>query len=313
MINSVNLSKNEEKLVLNSFDQTIKIPQSSKIPEKKRNETANLLPESLSGRSKSNKNLSLSRTKTSTKSTERLRVIRVESNILPRIKRFAQFIKPSARDINELVDLLNILPTKISYQNRLVSLPKPLNFLETRKILILDLDETLAHTIKQPEEGHIRLSLTNNVHINVNIRPYAQDLLKYACRNFEVIIFTASQSKYADTILDHLDPMKQYIHHRLYRENCINFHGYYLKDLRILENRDLKDIIIVDNSLISFALQIENGVPISQWNNDLKDIQLKVLIDYLRVIKNCRDIRIINRDIFNLRALVSENIKKKVE
>jgi CTD small phosphatase-like protein 2 len=39
----------------------------------------------------------------------------------------------------------------------------------------------------------------------------------------------------------------------LFRENCIiTKEGYYIKDLRIL-NKDLKDIVIVDNLAYSYA------------------------------------------------------------
>jgi CTD small phosphatase-like protein 2 len=36
-------------------------------------------------------------------------------------------------------------------------------------------------------------------------------------KNFEVIVFTASHSCYANVVLDYLDPNNEYIEHRLYR------------------------------------------------------------------------------------------------
>ena len=39
----------------------------------------------------------------------------------------------------------------------------------------------------------------------------------------------------------------------------------YVKDLRIIEDRNIKDVILVDNSIISFAFNIANGVPISAF------------------------------------------------
>lgn len=67
-------------------------------------------------------------------------------------------------------------------------------------------------------------------------------------------MFTASHQFYADVILDYIDPTKTLIQHRLYRDKCINTqNNVYIKDLRVFKNRDLKDLIIVDNAVYSFG------------------------------------------------------------
>lgn len=38
--------------------------------------------------------------------------------------------------------------------------------------------------------------------------------------------------------------------------------GFFIKDLRIIQNRELKDIIMIDNLAHSFGLQVTNGIPI---------------------------------------------------
>lgn len=49
----------------------------------------------------------------------------------------------------------------------------------------------------------------------------------------------------------------------MYRENCVTTdEGIYIKDLRIFANRNIDDIVIVDNAVYSFGYQIENGIPI---------------------------------------------------
>ena len=40
-------------------------------------------------------------------------------------------------------------------------------------------------------------------------------------------------------------------------------------------------MIIVDNLVHSFGLQLSNGIPIVTWKNDKKDCELKYLTDYL--------------------------------
>jgi RNA polymerase II subunit A small phosphatase-like protein len=55
----------------------------------------------------------------------------------------------------------------------------------------------------------------------------------------------------------------------------------HIKDLRILLGRDLKNVILVDNSVHSFAYQVENGIPILPWYSDMGDTELLKLMDYL--------------------------------
>ena len=83
-------------------------------------------------------------------------------------------------------------------------------------------------------------------------------------------------------MLDLLDPQREIITTRLYRENCtVTPEGVYIKDLRIFNGVDLKDILIVDNAAYSFGFHIDNGVPIVPYYDDCEDEELKHLISYL--------------------------------
>lgn len=87
-----------------------------------------------------------------------------------------------------------------------------------------------------------------------NVRPFTKECLELVNQFYEVVVFTASHKWYADVILDYIDPEKKYIQHRLYREHCIKTtDNVYIKDLSIFKNRDLKDMIIVDNAVYSFG------------------------------------------------------------
>ena len=116
----------------------------------------------------------------------------------------------------------------------------------------------------------------------MNIRPFSLDLLRELKENFEIVIFTASHSSYANTVIDYLDPSKNIIKQRLFREHCmVTEQGIFIKDLRIFGDRKLENIILVDNALYSFAYQIENGVPIIPFYDNKQDKELLSLKKFL--------------------------------
>lgn len=89
------------------------------------------------------------------------------------------------------------------------------------------------------------------------------------------MVYTASKQSYADAIIDHIDPSGSMIAHRLYREDCLEVQeNLFVKDLRVIGGRDLRDMCLVDNALYSFYFQLPNGVPILPYYNNPKDVEL---------------------------------------
>ena len=58
----------------------------------------------------------------------------------------------------------------------------------------------------------------------------------------------------------------------------------FIKDLRIIKNRNLSDLIIVDNSVLSFLFQLDNGVPILPFYTNKQDEELLHLSFYLKCL-----------------------------
>jgi CTD small phosphatase-like protein 2 len=100
--------------------------------------------------------------------------------------------------------------------------------------------------------------------------------------------------------LNYLDPKRSIIHHRLYRDSCVIVDGIYIKDLRIILNWDVKDIVIIDNAAYSFGYQLDNGIPIISWHDDKYDKELYNLMDYMKLLAGKVDIREQNRKVFKL-------------
>ena len=171
------------------------------------------------------------------------------------------------------------------------------------RLLVFDLDNTLVYCTPSVAGAQhviqIPLPTGKSISAGIRIRPYAAECLRMANQYFEVAIFTASHSCYSSQVIDLLDPEHNWVQHRLFREHCLSIDNKLMvKDLRIIDNFALKDIAIVENSLLSFGLQLYNGVPISTWLGQSKDTELKTLMSYLRPLAECEDVRILNRQVF---------------
>jgi CTD small phosphatase-like protein 2 len=68
----------------------------------------------------------------------------------------------------------------------------------------------------------------------------------------------------------------------MYRQHCVEtVDGLYVKDLRIIRNISLSDIVLVDNSVYSFGYQVDNGIPIISYYDDPGDEELLHLAYYI--------------------------------
>lgn len=143
------------------------------------------------------------------------------------------------------------------------------------------------------------------------MRPLCLEFLKKISQYYEVYVFTAATLNYANAVVSFLDPTGSYINGLLSRNNCLlTKNGMFIKDLRIIKNRDLKNIILIDNLAHSFGLQIDNGVPILEFRNDKKDRELKYLYDYLMQALYVDDVRMFNRRNLKLNTLATLKLEE---
>ena len=200
------------------------------------------------------------------------------------------------------------LKSKINF-----NFPKSKKKSSKKRIALFDLDETLVHCTGDIKSGKVKYQYTiditlpgkNSVKVGINLRPLWKETLDLIKKKYHIVVHTASHQAYADAVLDFMDPEKKYFKYRLYRNNCslVDIDGvkFYVKDLDIFdEYYDLKDIVIIDNSVLSFAYHLYNGIPIVPYYEGDKDNFLYVVGLYLVHIHKAEDLREANKKLINL-------------
>jgi len=196
-----------------------------------------------------------------------------------------------------------------------------------KKCLVLDLDETLVHSSFHPTavfDFQIKVEIDGIFHdVYVAKRPgvtprsppssaawfhrLPESLLPFclqcdiflerAADKYELVVFTASLAKYADPVLDILDP-KGFITGRLFRDSCVGAGSQFVKDMSIL-GRPAREAMILDNSPTSYMFQPEQAIPIESWFDDTNDRMLLQLLPILDKLAECDDCIAGLRGIFN--------------
>jgi CTD small phosphatase-like protein 2 len=168
----------------------------------------------------------------------------------------------------------------------------------------LDLDETIIFQIKDAMQPATFEVPTDNgevvpcldTELRFSARPNWQTFLEEISAVYEIVIFTASTQYYATLVMQTLDPQKKYFNGLLSRNHCLmTKNGFFIKDLRMVDNRDLKDVLLLDNYVHSFAFNLDNGIPILEWRGEMDDDELLHMIPYLKELAREVDVREANK------------------
>ena len=183
------------------------------------------------------------------------------------------------------------------YYNKTIKLQprEPVNFKfkENKKVVIFELESTLVSCF-----GETLSNEENDIsNLGINIRPHLKSSLDLIKNDYNIVIYSSNHKEYVDQILDYLDPDKEYFNYRLYQNHCykfsINNKVYFTKDLNIFKGIcDLKDIVVVDCSVLGFGFFLDNGIPIIPFYDSKEDVELKLLSYYLVCIASNNDLRL---------------------
>ncbi|XP_070345836.1 carboxy-terminal domain RNA polymerase II polypeptide A small phosphatase 1 isoform X2 [Equus asinus] len=158
--------------------------------------------------------------------------------------------------------------------------------------VVIDLDETLVHSSFKPVNNAdfiIPVEIDGVVHqVYVLKRPHVDEFLQRMGELFECVLFTASLAKYADPVADLLDKWGAF-RARLFRESCVFHRGNYVKDLSRL-GRDLRRVLILDNSPASYVFHPDNAVPVASWFDNMSDTELHDLLPFFEQLSRVDDV-----------------------
>ena len=185
------------------------------------------------------------------------------------------YLKQKTSAINNIYN--NYLSSNNEENNKTIEKAPVVPYIKTsmRKkfCLVLDLDETISHSLKL-NFGYYFL-----------LRPGVIEFLTELSEYYEIIIFTSSPKFYADSIIDKIDENGNLISHRLYKPHVIFERGKSVKKLNLI-GRDLNKIIFVDNLKSNAKYNPKNLYLIPSWTDDIYDDELFKLKNKLKYIYN---------------------------
>uniref|UniRef100_A0A1I8I6R9 FCP1 homology domain-containing protein n=2 Tax=Macrostomum lignano TaxID=282301 RepID=A0A1I8I6R9_9PLAT len=171
-----------------------------------------------------------------------------------------------------------------------------------RKILVLDLDETLIHSqhdglvqlgtqSRPPFDFSVQVRIErHNVRFFVRKRPHVDFFLDVVSQWFDLVIFTASLQIYGEAVSQRLDNGRKMFSRGYYRQDCQVDNGGFTKSLSSI-SPDLSSVFILDNSPGAYRLFPDNAIPISSWFSDSSDTALLALLPVLDSLRFVNDVR----------------------
>ena len=135
--------------------------------------------------------------------------------------------------------------------------------------LVLDLDETLISFQKNYYNNNTN-NFINLLNTRLILRPGLFEFLQNMKQYYELILFSSGTCDYVDPIVRLIEKKKKFFEFVLYRQH-ISFdeRGQYFKNLNLL-NRNLRNIIIVDDIERNFKFHKENGICIKPFYGDFE-------------------------------------------
>ena len=169
-----------------------------------------------------------------------------------------------------------------------------------KKLLILDLDETLIFATENKSEREADFTVGQYF---VYQRPFLNEFIEFCFEHFEVAIWTTATRSYANDILQTILKTDQKLQFLWTRERCtLSFdeeerEHYFVKRMSKIRRcrYKLESVIVVDDSPNVWKCSYGNLVRVNRFEGDQTDVELKILPNYLEKLEKAINIRVIEK------------------
>ena len=169
-----------------------------------------------------------------------------------------------------------------------------------KKLLILDLDETLIYGTMSPATSEADFEVGPYF---IYKRPFLREFLKFCFNNFLVSVWTSSGEDYAKGVADNIFTGFGKLEFVWSCSRCVTkfdpeyFQHYYVKDLKKVKRLgySLENIIMIDNTPRKLCRNYGNLVRVKSFEGDKNDDELASLVKYLVELGSVENVREIEK------------------
>ncbi len=171
---------------------------------------------------------------------------------------------------------------------------------DNRKLLILDIDETLVHASERPLDRKADFTLGNYF---VYRRPFLSEFLAWSMGRFQVALWTSGSQSYAAEIAKMIYAGPSEFAFIWSQERCTwcydteSQEHYWRKELKKVKRKgyDLSSVLIVDDKPVGLRHSYGNLIRVKPFYGDENDLELWLLRQYLETIKDVENVRTIEK------------------
>jgi RNA polymerase II subunit A small phosphatase-like protein len=172
--------------------------------------------------------------------------------------------------------------------------------MDSRALLILDIDETLIHATEKKLDGEPDFMCYD---YHVYRRPHLVEFLLECQENFDMAVWSSATEGYVERIVDNIFPAAIKLEFVWSRSRCTRKHEPETQDWRFVKNLrkvkrlgfDLNRMLIIDDDIQSACRNYGNVIYVQEFLGDPHDRELFLLKDYLKTLSDVENVRAIEK------------------